>query len=586
MPTLTRFELWDTYQCEGGVRLSLLQVSEVIRCVTTERVTRDDEGVLEISKDTPSAPDVTIGHVLRLVFSDASFQEWRIRQLEDTSRTSRVVRALLQSPLMELAVLDSVVSSTVTTATQTYAAMAVDYKALSPSTVATRILAFCPTWWAIGTIEPTIPVTFTTDAYMPLRAYRELVAQIRAQGADAELTFRRNGTTGYYLDIVAEIASAEPTIDVRSGKNLLSTNRLRDRDRYALEVVPLGTTSAITGQRSTIERAYHECTVKAGTTLTIKQPVTGGDSIAYDDQLTGYYVIDDAGAAQQITDSTAGATQQIVVASAANVTQGRWYRLVRTSSSDALVRLRTGESVTGPVQVLTSAQLDDTTNFFTNPGQRVWTGASSVPADGWTTTGAGTITKTTTEGLWVYGGQSTRVQASTTLVLQSPEVSVYHPTWAPSAIFSVWFRVTTAGTGTVGFYVNTALQSSVNLSGYATGVFVRQDFTFTPAPGAAVRAFQVRVGGGSCDVYVDSVQLSWGTTAAAFLEGSNASRLWALGNRYLTTYGTVPSTYQISFANLAEWDAAAYPYDMVSVGQTATVRDVDLDVTATARVVE
>lgn len=581
MATLQRCELWDTYQCAGGVRLAVLPLDHITSLSTTERTTREDEGALTISKDAAAYSSLAVGGVLRLLFTDGAFTEWRVRSLQDESRRQRIVTAVLATPLLELATGAAILSSTTSLVTT----VGLEYKALTPTEVVTAVLAFCPAYWSVGTITPTIPVNLTPAGWMPLQALRELVGAIRAQGVDAELDYRRNGTTGYYLDVVSTIGSSASALDVRTAKNLLGASRLLDRDRYAMEVVPLGNGDA------TMATAYLEVTNKSGSTLTVAQPVVGGAMIAFDGQLDGLYLFDDAGARQLISSSVAAGTFD--VASAANVTSGRWYRIVGDSSGTDLIRMRKVPATAGPIQVVRASNLDATTNIMTNPAMRVWTGAASDPPDGWVKLSTPTLTRTTTAGLWIYGGKSCRVQINAnTQGLETAAVSLYVPAYATSVTYSAWVRlVTIGGSLELRFNRNGTVQHTVALdTGYATGVWHRIDWTESLSGlTGSVRPFKVTViatTGGTTELYVDAAQISFTDSAMAFVEGSNPSRLWTFANRYLTKYSTVPAIYRLTFADLGQWSAADFPYDAVSLGQTANVRDTDLDFTVSARVVD
>lgn len=600
MPTLQRLEIWSDFQFAGGTRQAVVPLDSCIRLETTERIERDDAGTIEISKDAPSASSFTLGAAVRFLYSDASFSEWRIGALEDASTAARILRVTLQSPLMDLNTGAAPISKT----ESTVASLTVEYKAMTPSTVLGLILAFCPSGWSAGTVTPTIPVNMTTDAWLPLRALRALVEAINAQGVACELDYRRNGTSGYYIDLVTAIGSSAATLDVRTAKNLLSTTRRRERQRYATEVVPVGAGSP----KAHIGRAWWECTAKVGTTLTMQQPVTGGSMLAFDDQLnTSRYLIDDTGAKQQITDCTAGATQQIVVASAGNVTAGRWYRVAADSSGNELVSLRQAAGTAGPIYVLESNDLTDVTNFINNAAMRDWSGAAP---DDWTKAASGnsTYTKTTTAGLWVYGGQSCLVQnASLTALgsLASPLSGCYIPTtWTGYVAFSVWFRVKRYGDASAitfnGKYGNTGSTSvgmgTVNASTHAIDTWHRLDklvaitssYTGFQKFGVELTFSTFDTSSNEAQVYFDSAQVAIVSTNSApdFTEGSDPARLWALGNNWLTTYSSAPTSYACSFADLGQWDPTGFPYETVTLGGTANVRDTDLGITTSGRVRE
>jgi hypothetical protein len=586
MPTLQRLEVWTDLQCAGGTRTAILPLDHCTRLTTTERITRDDEATLELSKDAASYAYLAAGGVVRWLYTDATFDEWRIRELQDTSRASRIVRVLFDSPLMDLNRFTEILSQT----TSGVKSVVLEWKALTPTTVVGNILAFAPSYWDAGTITPTIPVDMTTSGWMPLRALRELVNAIRAQGVACELTFRRNGTTGYYIDLVTAIGSSASAVDVRTAKNLLDTTRTTDRRSYATEVVPIGATSPMTSAPSTIGRAWWECTAKSGSDVTLAQPSTGGDIAAFTDQLNGLYLVDDTGARQSIND-TAG--QVVTLASAASVTVGRLYRIAANSSGDELLRLRKAEATAGPVAVVTSGDLSDTTNLLSNPAQRDWAGAASDPPDDWSKLSTSTLTRTTTTGFWLYGGQSCRVQTTGSNQGLAPGVmTVYVPAWVTTVQYSAWIYIATYGSSNMLFqwYRDGSAITSTTIPS-TTGAFQRVDYSSSMSGlTGATRSFQVRLiqqnVGTGFDGYWDSAQVTFTSSAQSFTEGSQAARLWALGNRHLSVYGTTPVSYVMTFADLGAWDAGSFPYDTVTLGATANVRDTDLNLTTSARIVE
>jgi hypothetical protein len=592
--SLVRLEVWSTFQCAGGAREAFLPVSECERVVTIERTQHDDQGELVLSKASDAATYIETGKVIRFLYTNGAFTEWLVWTIDDSSRESQVMRCSLRSVLATLDTGAAVLSET----TGTQSTVDLEWKALAPSEQVSKILAFAPSWWTAGTITPTIPVDLVPSGWLPLRALRELVTAIRAQAVSCELHYTRNGTVGYYLDIVTSIGSDEDTLDVRTAKNLIGTSRRRDHEKYAVEVVPLGTGSP----RGTIGKTWFELTAKATHTLTFQQPVTGGKVLAFDDQLnTNYYLIDDTGTAQQITDCVAGATQTITVTSGTNFTVGRWYRPTLASGTEAL-RLRASAGTAGQVRLVESQVLDGTTNLQTNPAMRVWTGAASSPPDGWLNgeglvTPVTTLTRTTTPGLWKYGGKSARLQhtSGASQSIFSPNLTVYVPTWATSIVFSMWlYPVAIPNQSRLFAQVDSAdVGSGTLITSLTLNQYNRVDVTLTSAAGnyttGAAHALRCRLqmqGTPASDVYCDAVQISFAATATEFVEGSNPAKLWALGNQYLATYSTRPVSYGCSFADLNMWDPTGFRWDAVALGQNASVTDSDLGITTSGRIIE
>jgi hypothetical protein len=276
------------------------------------------------------------------------------------------------------------------------------------------------------------------------------------------------------------------------------------------------------------------------------------------------------------------------------------YRLALTSGGAELIRMRKDPAVEGQVKVLTSSVLDNTTNLVLNPAQREWSGASSDPPDGWTKYQGSTLTRTTTDGFWVYGGKSCRVQNTPGAGgLHTNLRHIYVPAWATTIVGSIWIRwATFAGTPQAAIYRNntpagggTLVGSVLNFTTPQTGVFIRYDLTASISSLAgALHSFMIWFafggGGGTGDCYVDSAQLTFTSAARPFTEGSSPARLLAMANRYLTQFSDDPVAYQCSYADVHAWDPAGFPYETIVLGQTTNIRDPELELIETGRLME
>jgi hypothetical protein len=580
MPTLVRLEAWSDYQCASGTRQAVIPISSLNECTTQTKITREDTATIELAYDAPGASSLSLGGAVRWLFDDGTFDEWRVAGIETDSSQRRMMMVRLRSPLADLQTLAALITLTTATVTVTE----VEWPTLTPAGQVANILAFCPAYWTAGTITPTTLVSLSPRAWMPLKALRELITAVRAQGVSCELDYDRNGTTGYRIQIPTTIGASATALDVRSAKNLVATRRSQVRDQYALEVVPLGDTES--NARVTMARGWIEVTNKASAVLTVQQPVTAGPVVLQDDQWNGLYLIDDANAKQQVTDSVGGATQTLTVASGTNFTAGRWYRYALNSSGDDLIRMRALESVAGgPTHPVDATEYDSLTNVVGNPAQSNWTGALPV---GWTkVSGAGTVTKDTTE--WLTAGWSARIQGAVTY--ESPPVSLYVPATATAAHFSLWIYHTASGTGDtiVRFFRDATQVFEVDLfSSFAADTWVQVTYAYdNSGQVSAVRSYKAHVITGSgADTYVDSAQVTFSAAAVPFREGSHPTRLLSIANRYLSRYRTAPEIIDITFADLAAWDAARFPYETVTLGQTVNVRDTVLNLTTSARLVD
>jgi len=595
MPTLQRLEVWSDFVAASGTRQAIIPLHAVSRLTTTERTTRDDEGTLELSLDSPGASALAVGAVVRFLFDDASFDEWRVAELVDTSRTNRLLRVQLQCPLFELGVREGPLSTTTSNVT----ALGATYIGKAPAAHVTTILAAAPTWWTAGTITPTIPVDLTIDGDMPLGALRKLVSALRAKGVDCELDYRRNGTSGYYVDLVTQIGSGATAVDVRSAKNLLETTRQRSLVQQASRVTTLGASGVRrSGVRATMALAFWRVASVSGSNVELRGLEGCPDPVLYDDQFNGAYLEKTDGTYTQITDTVAS-TQVVTVASATGVATNQWLRLVRNSSGDDLVTVANPTAAAPLTQatVLTLDRRTDRTNWCANPIFERW--SAGAPVD-WT--------ETDTNSYWTVAEDTTRYQfgarsAKCTYVSPGGTAADVRLAMATRAVpptgtsrtfvASVWvYRDEAASSYTQTATVRLSLGATVTdtlWTALPANAWTRLEVSRTQT-GASVQAYvELRVGSVAATLVMNVGAMlveELATPQTDMVLGSDPAFALAAANRYLGIYSTTPTAYRVAFADLAAWDATAFPYDGVRLGATANVRDRDLGIITAARIVE
>jgi hypothetical protein len=590
-------EVWTDLQCAGGTRTAILPLDHVTRLVTTERVTREDDGTLELSKDANAYGYLSVGAVIRLLYTDAAFEEWRIAELSDTSQASRLVRVTLQSVLFDLNVRDNPITSTTSNVTT----LDVSYATKTPTQLVTAIMAFAPSWFDVGTVTPTTVVDVSVSSAYPLRGLRAVVDALRARGVDCELDFRRNGTTGYYLDLVTTIGSSASAVDVRTAKNLLATTRAKRLAEQATSVIMRGGAGVRrSGTPTTIALGFWKVASVSGSDVELRGAEDCPDPILYDDQFNSHYLQKTDGTYTQITDTVAS-TQKVTVASAASISANQWLRIVSNSSGDDMVKL-SKPTATAPLtqsRIVPISGLTDRTNWCVNAVFARWTAGAP---DDWTETDtAGHATISEESSVVLYGSRSCKV-----VVVQPgiPAANVYMTSRsmsiAPSAstrdlTASAWIYVDkslSTGTPNGTFYVEAAGASgSVTYAAITSQTWTRINCTASSVTGVS-RAVAVRYQAGSTAAqgltyYIGAAMLEEVSSAqSTFIVGSQPAYLHAAGNRVLGLYSDPPTAYTVSFADLGAWDATAFPYDNVTLGATANVSDTDLGVTTSDRIVE
>lgn len=568
MTAFLRCEVWTAFVCDSGARVAIIGRPDIIRLTSTQRVTHEDSLSLVVALQSAAVDEIAIGRVLQLVYDDGSFEEWRIHQVDDRSGRNRgEFRVQCRSILYELR--DAAV---VTTTTGTSVAFGKTFDGVNAETVIDYLLTILPSWWDKGTITPTAIISFTVADASPLAVLRTLVTACGAAGSMCELDVRQNGTSGYYLDLVSEIGGTATGADIRTNKNILTSERSRSRETQVTRIYP-----TVSGTPAP-SYVYWRVISISGTDVEIRQAETDAPAIAFDDQLNGLYLENDAGTKTLITASVAS-TSTVTVASATGYSVGEWCRVVADSSGTDLMALDVPGA--SPVKVgIYEAGGDLITNLCNNPFLSRWTGSTSAAPVGWTVT-TGTVSRNSNATYIRRGLYSMRLQYSGGIVAQTATQNVVP---GRGAIYSAKF---TAYVAVGGLGVSLRNQSGTVLATTTVGTGWQEiEFTNVNVGAATGLYLYCSYGVAGADTYVDSAQITWGATQAAWTQGCNPSLAWTRANMQLADTASDPTTYTFTVADLATWSADDWPYDALTLGATVTITDTDLGITTTSRIQE
>src|SRR2546429_601846 len=174
-----------------------------------------------------------------------------------------------------------------------------------------------------------------------------------AAATNTELAVRRNGTTGYFIDLVNQIGAGAATVDIRLGKNVRAIRRERNSVEQATRVFPRGNPESNIHPSMAGARWKVTAMDITGTILTLSDPVNAAHAgpIQYDNQLNGLWLQTPRGDRIQVTASVA-ATQQVTVGAAPPSVFRRLRMTVPTESEDGLATfIETRRPSTVPIPV-------------------------------------------------------------------------------------------------------------------------------------------------------------------------------------------------------------------------------------------
>lgn len=593
---LRRVEVWSDAQCAGGTRLAV--VPRVTACTASGGVDGDERLTLAVPLDSPVVSLLRKRRVVRLVEDSAAglagtaFDEWRL--LSDAAATDDgTLTVTAGSIALDLG------TGTLIRETDADGAVAYDFEriGLAPSDHLSGIILPAATaagmsWVTAGTVTPTTPVDLTYAWDSPLSALRKL-----AEACGCELDVRRDGTTGYVVDLVTAVGASAPTLDLRAGRNLREFTLERSRVEQVTRVYPRGT--AEDGLRPTMAGARWRVAALSGAgpvVVTLEDPAGGDGPLAFDTQLVGLWLERADGSRAQITASDASdpAAQTVTIGALGTLAEGDLVAVRATSTGARLTWLDHPTEILASASGLKSGVLDveapGTVNLLRNPAMRSWADTPGALPDDWSAVGSPTLTKTTTGIFTRVGGASLRVEAAsdgegvttTSVPLPvtglRPFLSGFGLVWVISGQVRVELVLTTPS-GTVVYPPAPAVASSTYLGQWLNLGAAGLDAFAEDATAVALRV--VQHGSAAATFHVDGGQATISAAQEPYVEGSGPVRLWQAANRWLQQYGTPVESYRATLADLHRLDPERWGAGLaLTPGQT--VRVVEPRVTALA----
>lgn len=315
MPRFLGLTIYTDLQCAGGS--PVVDIPDVVSGRLVEGVDNGTEDSLAfgVPKSSPALASLVAAskRVIRVWFNDGSFSEWPLaKDASPYVGGDGIVQITCEPAVIRLAQI-GLMAQLGTGGLRTFDEA---YAGLTPTqyidAVITRLTALGASWVARGTIDPTMLLDLTWSYATPLAVVLQVRDGVKAKGATCEFDFRRNGTSGYYIDLLTQIASSATVPEFRAQKSITELQYARNRTRQATVAQPKGAVDA-TGYPGTMARArWTVSSVNGGAKrLTLADPAGGAGPIAFDDQLNGKYLYRERTGRSFLIVDTLKATQEI-----------------------------------------------------------------------------------------------------------------------------------------------------------------------------------------------------------------------------------------------------------------------------------
>jgi len=633
MPALVRLERWTDRESNAGTRLDFCKADQVLAAEDYREVSGREEldlsidpGHLWMAGDAARGlPALAERQVVRTVFADDTYDEWRVWQVKRGRRKNgaRKLSALCRSPKFDLG--DELVafpqaSGDVFLHHELADITATDYLDVLDG------LATWPGDFTVGTVEPTTRHTWVLEWESYLSALTEA-----ATVTGAELQVMRDGTTGYLVDLLDEVRAGERT-EIRYAANALESDVERDWSEAGTLVYPKGegpqgSAPTIADMRWIMRRQAGEPTL---TTLWRLFPWDGTDPswlglkpsnpalvCTEDDQYNGLYLGRLGGASIEIVDSAPANAGTAIDVTLASATAGGLWHILADSASNALLHVPVPSKIATHGRRAIVLERDDVpgvTNLVTLPFQGGKQGTH------WLSIGSPTVTTVTLDAspeFVHFGSSSVRVQAdaeqgfaklasrvagsNSFMVQRSPHLSfqVYGHLVAGSVRFEVRFEFwspVSGGPGNVDNFVfpfgeddagNPIEARAVGTDAPFHLMIEPQTFNFEFAEGQVAQvgnmrnlSLQVIAREDGTEFYLDAWQVvNAPVIGEKIVAGASATRLWDAACRGIEGGIAEPSVrlrtaaLDLDRLGVNPLDGASYTYGAVHPGVTARIVD-------------
>lgn len=613
-------ETWSELVSNSGARTAV--VNNLLKCEVRAALDGTDAVELDFPKSDPAGATVANRQVIRLTYQDESFSEWRVQSIREQSSADGIkVSVTAVTPLQDMADTGALYELSSAGVPQFLIGLSlVSIEEVLDNYILPHLTASGRAYFAKGTIEPTELYDVQLRKMTPLAALRYLcdLARDETTKRPAELRVRRNGTSGYLIDVLRSIGSTAPVADLRYRKNLRRTDLTTDSERQTNVVQPFGG-DLPDGVPSGIGRVAFRLGTPTGLVYPITDPEGFASPILFADQLNGMYVVPDAdNALVEITDSAPGTPATVTLASSTGITAGKVYELRKNVAGEFLSEMPASGTITDrQVQQIERSDLLGVRNLIGNGWLRLWPDADQPPTDHGYFGDETQLSKNTDPLYTQLGGASLKLESdgnagvicglrtpiaypasAVGLQLHCAKVRVFFKEFSGAAWF--YLRIVSGLDGSVIKLLTLVAADNPIEGGYVPTVgswvdvsLINVDLIDFNADGVRVECF---VGGGyggtvegSVECYIDAIQLTQtvGEAPESYIEYSGSNALWREGNRVLSTFVDPPEHYEIDVDDLTRFDGTAFPFDELVVGGIVRLTEPSLGIDASLlRIVE
>jgi len=297
MPSLSYIKLTDKLACQASPTVyGVLRPGDFSDGVDIRAVEDEESLLLRYPRVDASGAVRAItaqmrsGRVLTEVWNDATIDEWRVGPVEDGRGQGGLITVHGVPLALDLADRADSSSGKGWVSSLVNGVRVFDFT-ISEKTAAeiwsTYILPACPSHVTAGTVTPSIVIpSLIVSRLTPWALALAVRDALRRMDVTCELDLRRNGTTDYQLDLVAQIGSSATTPVFHPRASLASLKRRTDPTLQATRILVKGAPAPDT-LPGILGRSRWRGAAPSGNTIALTDRNGGNSPIGFDDQWVG-----------------------------------------------------------------------------------------------------------------------------------------------------------------------------------------------------------------------------------------------------------------------------------------------------------
>lgn len=585
---LDRIEVWSDVEASGGVREA--DLTDYMSAVERREINGRETLRVEVRRESAAWSDLRERKVLRTVFLDDDIDEWRIHQIREERTDKNQLIGVLDAESVKYDLGTTLIERVEANG---LAAPYFELYGLTPAQHLGVILEDASTYFSAGSVGSSGEFDLVYDWDSPLSAIASLAGTARL---DINVT---RTSTGYTVNLPAELNSTVATAEIRYARNLQAITRTSESSKkQATRVYPQGGGAA--GERLNISEAawvVDAISTSTGGNAVLELSTGDGRVIWFDDQFNDVFVESEGGTVTAIDDSST--TQEVTLgATGHGVTAGERIKFRRNSSGADLTFLDhpADKDTYGLVQrVVQHPEIPRINNLAENAFLDVWS-TTSIP-DNWVAinSSGATISESTSGARRRFGSAAAHVEATSSGAgLETTAISISPSSNRPfyTAQIALWVvdgavELEMIPNTTGKFPPDDAEKAKTTVN----GVWVENlaiggiDLNEEGSTSVAIRVTSLTTGG--AEWYLDAAQLTNTAGGAQGFYGARASNdLWLEGQRYLDDFSSPLVKFKVDVFDLERWKPEVFEFDEIVLGGDVRVFDSDLGLDFQTRVVE